>query len=78
MSDSFTVKLTYFRRRGKYYSEGEYSVPGDLALHQIWDQVERRRDSGNLPGLVHGAKEYHILINVPGHPHEHPRFLMLP
>jgi hypothetical protein len=72
------AKLTYFRERGKFYSEGTLPVRDDACLLEIWSQIERLRDQGDLPGLIHGAQDYHVLVTVPGHPHDHPRLIMLP
>lgn len=70
----YKVELTYFRESGKYYCHGEYEAP-DVPLYHIWSQVMRMKDNGNLPGLVRGANEFHVLINVPGHPHDHPHLI---
>jgi len=77
VNESLAVKLTYFKQSGKFYDKGEFKVHNSVSLLQIWDDVIERRDSGNLPGLVEGAgKEFVILVNVPGHEHEHPRLVM--
>lgn len=77
VNESLVVKLTYFKQRGKFYEEGEFRVHKSVSLLQVWDDVIERRDSGNLPGLVEGAgKEFIILVNVPGHEHDHPRLIM--
>lgn len=76
MPTTLTVNLTYFKSSGKYYDQGSYEVDASVYLHQIWDQVKKLRDTGRLPGLHDGASNYNILINVPGHPAEHPYFLM--
>jgi hypothetical protein len=71
------VKLVYFRRSGKYYTEGELHVDGSLAIFQIWDHVRALRARGRLPGLVDGAgKEFIIFVDAPGHRNEHPHLLM--
>ena len=71
--------LTYFRRTGKYYDSALLPVDESASLHQIWSQVERLRDQAQLPGLISGgAHNYHVLVTVPGHPHDHPRLIMLP
>ena len=71
----YTVKLTYFRKSGKYYSEGEYKSSKEF-LFDIWDEVSDFRLDGKLPGLIAGAKEYVILVNVPDHPYDHPRLII--
>jgi hypothetical protein len=75
--NQLTVKLTYFKQGGKYYSDGEFSVDQSIMLTDVWGLVARMRDRGELPGLVEGATEFNILVNVPGHPHEHPRLIMV-
>ena len=66
------VHLTYFKWTGKYYDEAEYEVPDNTSLLDIWDEVEKWQSNGTLPGLVcspNGYKEFYILVDVPGHPH---------
>jgi hypothetical protein len=69
--------MTYFKKSGKFYDEAWISVPGDMELHQIWELVRRMRSEGRLEGLVEGAgREFMILVNVPGHRHEHPHLIV--
>lgn len=69
------VELTYFKPSGKYYTDGEYrSTKADL--DDIWDEVRGFEAERKLPGLVKGAHGYLILVNVPGHPHEHPKLIV--
>ena len=71
------VKLTYFKARGKYYTESEFFIAKYMEIFQIWDHVEKMRDRGDLPGLMAGAgKEVIIAVDAPGHRHEQPRLLM--
>jgi Lar family restriction alleviation protein len=72
---TITCHLTYFRKNGKYYSDGKFEVPDSFDLYEVWEIVRGMRDAGILPGLVDGAREYSILINVPGHRHEHPHLI---
>lgn len=80
---TYKVKLLYFKnfggrhgKGGKYYSEGEYQTE-EQDLGKIWDEVERKRAAGDLPGLVPGAKEFHVLIDVPNHPINHPHLIVI-
>ena len=76
-SRRYHVNMTYFKKSGKFYDEAWISVPGDMKLHQIWELVRRMRSEGRLEGLVEGAgREFMILVNVPGHPHEHPHIIV--
>jgi hypothetical protein len=73
----YHVNMTYFKKSGKFYDEAWISVPGDMELHQIWELVRRMRSEGRLEGLVEGAgREFMILVNVPGHRHEHPHLIV--
>lgn len=72
------VLLNYFRRSGKWYSEGEYETQ-KTGLWEIWEEVQAFRQTGDLPGLVHsddGRLEYIVSIDVPEHPHRHPHLLV--
>lgn len=69
------VNLTYFKPSGKYYAEGSFQSI-DRPLHQIWDEVIERNRLGYLPGLIGGSSQWIILVDVPDHPHRHPRLIM--
>ena len=80
------VKLTYFKSSGKYYSDGEYetSIPHIELLHggakapplfQIWDEVAGMMVRGQLPDLIPGHSNFSVLVDVPDHPHRHPRMI---
>jgi len=72
-----TVQLTYFKKSGKFYDKAEFQVYADWDLHQVWYLVRKLRSGGKLPGLVDGAgREFMILVNVPGHRHEHPHLIV--
>lgn len=75
MNKQWTVHLIYFKRTGKYYSEGEY-ISHKRYLFEIWDEVEEMFKQGQRPGLVDGANEFYVLVEVPGHPQEHPRLIL--
>jgi len=75
VKDEFmNVELIYFNMRGKYYSGGSYQTTR-LHLAEIWNEVFEMQIAKNLPGLVSGHSEYIVLIDVPDHPHRHPRIL---
>lgn len=65
------VHLTYFKASGKYYSKGKYTS-GKLYLFEIWEEVFEMLDRGSRPGLIDGKNYFHVLIEVPEHPHSHP------
>lgn len=68
------VELTYFKERGKYYSGGEYETECEH-MFQIFCEVRVMVEQRKLPELVDGAHGYHVLINVPDHPHNHPHLI---
>lgn len=72
------VELQYFKPRGKWYADGGYNTQLE-ELHDIWHEVSELRETGMLPGLARSTRghDYHVLINVPGHKHEHPTLLVL-
>lgn len=65
------VLLTYFKPTGKYYSEGDYET-SKTDLWKIWNEIKEMVLKGQLPGLVEGAREFIVSVNVPDHPHNHP------
>lgn len=71
----YNVKLTYFKSGGKYYSGGEYQTK-KKDLGDIWDEVRHMRSIRHLPGLAEGCSEFVVLIEVPDHPHNHPRLIV--
>lgn len=75
-SPTFRVKLTYFRPSGKYYSIAYYTT-SKWVLQEIFEEVRELRRQGNLPGLVDFAREFHILVRVRKHPHNHPALILL-
>lgn len=73
LPSTLVVKLSYFKQSGKWYSNGDFTVPATLSLIDIWDMVKKIMKQGKLPGLVTGGgSEFYVLCNVPGHVHEHP------
>jgi hypothetical protein len=60
------VKLTYFKESGKYYTEGSFTTK-----KHFYDVIVEVRDmmaEGRLPGLVLGAKEFDVLVEIPNAP----------
>lgn len=69
------VKLTYFKISGKYYSESSY-ITHNEHLFQIWNEVEQKLSIARLPGLMVGHSPFHVLVDVPKHPHQHPHLIL--
>jgi hypothetical protein len=76
-AQTIEVHLTYFKRTGKYYSGGSY-ISNAKPLHEIWDDVKRLMQDGKLPGLVEGANDFIVEINVPDHENAHPKLIIPP
>lgn len=83
------VELTYFKDTGKYYSSGRLEVPDVLPnaigglpagevtpLFEIFSLVRHLSHARSLPGLVEGHSAFHVLVDVPGHPHQHPHMVL--
>lgn len=77
MKQKYEVRLNMFKPTGKWHSEGAYESDKQ-SLWEIWREVREMRDvKKKLPGLVLGACDYNVHVEVPGHPHEHPHLIML-
>lgn len=71
-----TVMLTYFKKSGKYYSEGEY-VSEKEHVFEMFQEVREKVKARTLPGLILGAHDFHVLIEISeSHAHAHP-FLLI-
>ena len=69
------VILIYFKKTGKYYSEGEYYTK-NKSLFEIWQEVREMKNNKKLPGLVEGANEFIISVDVPDHVNNHPHLIL--
>lgn len=72
------IKLYYMKDSGKYYSEGELVLnrgEAEAEPAKSWmdtmDKIRYLLDSGNLPGLVKGAR-YEVFVTGEGHPGGYP------
>ena len=63
----FTVKLTYFKESGKYYAEGKCTTNHKVPYKTI-SEVRDMLARGVRPGLVDGANEFYVLVEMPDHP----------
>ncbi|BES79973.1 hypothetical protein [Yersinia phage vB_Yru_GN1] len=57
------VKLTYFKRSGKYYTEGEYESEHKW-LHDITDEIHKMRSEGKLPGINGAGEDFIIHVDM--------------
>lgn len=67
-----TVRLTYFKQSGKYYSKGSFRINSDTSMLDIHEQVKGMIVAGRLPGLVEGVSEFIVLVEVSRRLHNFP------
>lgn len=67
------VELVYYKKTGKYYSEGKYRTEAEL-LSDIWKEIQ---EFEKHPGLGGRWTEGYIQVDVPYHPHNHPRLIIV-
>jgi hypothetical protein len=76
------VLLTIFKPSGKYYTTGEYETTKQN-LFEIWEEIQQMVRDGKLPGLRDGShwtkdagkEDWMVSVDVPSHPHNHPRII---
>ena len=71
----YKVSLTYFKETtGKCYSSGVYTSHKE-DLWEIFNEVDKMWHERRLPGLMMNHSPFITLVNVPDHPHDHPRLI---
>jgi hypothetical protein len=65
------IKLTYFKRSGKYYTDGSYYSEKEW-MHHIFDEVVDMKKNLQLPGLISGDWDGIIHIYSDTHPNAYP------
>lgn len=79
------IKLSYFKRTGKWYADGEYETPNSTSFTVVIDDVRRMVRNGCLPGLMKLTRcqacsrvdqyNFIVLVEVPG---DGPQRLVIP
>lgn len=64
-NDFLFVKFTYYKKSGKYYSEGEKSYSTELNYYELYQAIVKDLDNGIRPGLVDGALEFYCVVSGP-------------
>ena len=64
-----TLKLTYFKPSGKFYSEGDLPFTPGVAFHLVAAQVGELLRKRDLPGLMTGHSPYIVYFEYNGVPH---------
>lgn len=58
------IEITWFKREGKYYSEGEAEYDCNL-FHEAIDEFKRQLKLGIRPGLINRINnDFHALVKV--------------
>ena len=47
-----------------------------IELFEIWNEVKEMKNKKILPGLVKGAWDYIISVDVPNHKNRHPKLIL--
>lgn len=71
----YKVQLDYFKKSGKWYSEGSYYTEFS-DLYEIFKEVRQKLKKGKRPGLVDAVNEFHVLITVPEHEFNIPQLIL--
>jgi len=71
----YVARLTYFRENGKYYSQAEV-ISHKNSIYEIWEDIKNRLKGENWPGLINRQIGWYVLIEVPGHPNNHPLLIL--
>lgn len=73
-----TIKLTYFKRSGKFAYQGEFEVDNSFPIYQLADEVCAANRERRLPGLQSGTWVGHVHIDPNDHPMAYPILVELP
>lgn len=69
----YEIELQYFKRNGKYYTEGKYKTDKEQ-MHEIHDEINDMKKKNNLPGVSGG--DYIIYVNADKHPNGYPMLII--
>ena len=72
---SYLVKLQYFKPGGKFYISAEF-ISNQIALHNIFYDIEQMAKKRILPGLRENHPRYIVSVDVPDHPHNMPKLII--
>lgn len=72
----YKITLQYFKKSGKYYSEGHYFTEKSY-MGDVFDEIYQKLKDENLPGLRRGAVEFIIYVDADEHPNGFPALLNL-
>lgn len=66
------VELTYFKKSGKYYTDGSY-ITQKKEVFEIHDEVREMKKNKELPGII--GNEFTVHIDIPEHQDNVPRLI---
>ncbi|KLN95699.1 hypothetical protein [Moellerella wisconsensis] len=73
--EQVTLKLTYFKASGKYYSEGELKVDKNLDWGVCLELVDFHFRGACLPGLNKGSSGFIVHVTSEDHPKAFPAII---
>lgn len=59
------IILSYFKKSGKYYSEGTLEVPNIDRPWEIYERVRSLLKARSLPGLIKGHSNFTVHVHIP-------------
>lgn len=77
LKTSATIKLTYFKPSGKWYTDGVFTSKLEY-MYEIFDHVRDLRNTSKLPGLGSGSWDGYILVTSDDHPCAYPGLVLPP
>lgn len=65
---TWSIKLTYFKKSGKYYSSGALELEAET-YSDVVSLLKELHQHGKLTGLSSGGKDFHVVADIgDGHP----------
>jgi len=70
----YKIQLQYFKKSGKYYTDGEYETEKEF-MWEISDEIkEMKATRENLPGI--GGTDWIIHVDSKDHPNAYPILIL--
>lgn len=73
LTDSI-IRITYFKKSGKYYAEGAY-VTHHKEMWKVFAEISEMLRKGIRPGLVDGWDNFYVHLDCLDHPMSYPALL---
>lgn len=69
----YKIELQYFKRGGKFYTEGSY-MTDNVLVYQVADEVREMRSDGKLPGI--SGSDWTVYVNTDSLPDGYPLLIL--